>query len=498
MNVRGRSYKIIADVELTPGRRGRALRARLAVRRARAVHQGPSAALRLQLPGHPARAGLRLPPARPRPHTLGMEFARSPRRARRVASARPGSTSTTRSSPRDRCAHRSASSRCAATASASATTAPTRSAASTSAVPVHGRHDPAGRDRRRRGAVPRPREGGDGGPLPRVMFPSLRGYVRRGCAATSSPGSRSGRCSSRSRWPTPRSPASRPSSASTPRRRRCCSTPLFGSSRHLIVGPMSATAALSAAAVADLATGGAATSSRSPRRSPSRPGVVGAARRAAAPRLPRQLHLRAGAQGLHRRPRPDDHHRPGAEAARHREGRRRLLRAALGRPQPPRRHARPDARRRARLPRASCSALRRFAPVVPGVAGRGRRSASSPSSCSTSTTTASTIVGHIDSGLPVLGLPDGARFDDYLEPRRGRGRRHARRLRRGARRGQDLRRPAPLRRSTPTASCSASAPPTSAPACRQRHGRQRQPVEDRRQRRRRRQDRSCRAWSSRC
>jgi MFS superfamily sulfate permease-like transporter len=30
----------------------------------------------------------------------------------------------------------------------------------------------------------------------------------------------------------------------------------FGSSRHLIVGPMSATAALPAAAVADLATGG--------------------------------------------------------------------------------------------------------------------------------------------------------------------------------------------------------------------------------------------------
>ena len=43
----------------------------------------------------------------------------------------------------------------------------------------------------------------------------------------------------------------------------------FGSSRHLVVGPMSATAALSAAAVADLATGGRRLRSPSPPRSRS-------------------------------------------------------------------------------------------------------------------------------------------------------------------------------------------------------------------------------------
>ena len=47
-----------------------------------------------------------------------------------------------------------------------------------------------------------------------------------------------------------------PSSGSMRHHRRCSSTRLFGSSRHLVVGPMSATAALSAAAVATLATGG--------------------------------------------------------------------------------------------------------------------------------------------------------------------------------------------------------------------------------------------------
>ena len=53
-NMRGRSYKILADVEITDaGRRGRDLRARLPLRRARAVHQGPQAPVRLQLPRHP-------------------------------------------------------------------------------------------------------------------------------------------------------------------------------------------------------------------------------------------------------------------------------------------------------------------------------------------------------------------------------------------------------------------------------------------------------------
>ena len=58
--------------------------------------------------------------------------------------------------------------------------------------------------------------------------------------------------------------------------------------------------------------------------------------RAAAARVPRQLHLRAGAQGLHHRPRPDDHHRPAPQAVRVRARRGQLLRAALGLPRQPR------------------------------------------------------------------------------------------------------------------------------------------------------------------
>ena len=168
-------------------------------------------------------------------------------------------------------------------------------------------------------------------------------------------------------------------------------------------------------------------------------------RRPAAPRLPRQLHLRAGAQGLHHRPGPDDHHRPGPEAVRDREDRRQLLRAGVGRHPPPRRHPRPDARRRRRARWPSCSALRRWLPMVPGslvavivgvvavelfdLADKGVE-----------------IVGPIDSGLPSIGLPDGV----------GRRRLPARPparppaimlvgLRRGPRRGQDVRRPGPLR-----------------------------------------------------
>ena len=129
----------------------------------------------------------------------------------------------------------------------------------------------------------------------------------------------------------------------------------FGSSRHLIVGPMSATAALSAAAVADLTTGGPDEVLAFTGVLALMTGVLAARRRTAAPRIPRQLHLRAGAQGVHHRPRPDDHHRPGSQAARHREGGGRLLRAAVGGDHPPRRHARPDAARRARRRWPSCS-----------------------------------------------------------------------------------------------------------------------------------------------
>ncbi len=76
VNIRGRSYKILADVEVTAGVRGRHLRPRLPVRRAHAVHQGPQAALRLQLPGHQAGADVRLPELEPGQLTLGVEFVR--------------------------------------------------------------------------------------------------------------------------------------------------------------------------------------------------------------------------------------------------------------------------------------------------------------------------------------------------------------------------------------------------------------------------------------
>ena len=53
VNIRNRSFAIGALVDIpAPGRRGRALRARLAVRRPRAVRQGQPAALRLQLRRH--------------------------------------------------------------------------------------------------------------------------------------------------------------------------------------------------------------------------------------------------------------------------------------------------------------------------------------------------------------------------------------------------------------------------------------------------------------
>ena len=134
-----------------------------------------------------------------------------------------------------------------------------------------------------------------------------------------SPASRSGPCSCPRRWLTRRSPASRRSSASTPRRPRCCSTPLWAAPATSSSGPMAATAALSAATVAEWRRSGHGSSPSPPRwrsRRPPRP-----ARRAAAAGLPGRLHLRAGAQGLHHRSGTDDHRRPVAQALRDREGR---------------------------------------------------------------------------------------------------------------------------------------------------------------------------------
>ena len=67
VNIRNRSYAIGALVDIpAPGRRGRAVRARLALRRARPLRQGQPAALRLQL-RRQARAEDRRRPASCRP-----------------------------------------------------------------------------------------------------------------------------------------------------------------------------------------------------------------------------------------------------------------------------------------------------------------------------------------------------------------------------------------------------------------------------------------------
>ena len=165
-----------------------------------------------------------------------------------------------------------------------------------------------------------------------------------------------------------------------------------------------------------------------------------------------ELHLRAGAQGLHRRARADDHRRPGAEAVRRRQGRRATsssssadLLGNLG-----------DTSGATLLVGALLARAR--ARAAAGRAGRARarwspsRSGSPRSSSSTSTTTASTSSGTIDSGLPSFGLPDvaAARTTATLAP--GGDRRDAGRLRRGPRRGQDLRGARPLRDRRRTAS----------------------------------------------
>ena len=93
----------------------------------------------------------------------------------------------------------------------------------------------------------------------------------------------------------------------------------LGSSRELVTGPMSATAALSAATVAELSVGGSALR-RDDRGARDHDRSRRAAGRSAAPRVRREFHLRARAEGFHRRPRAHDHHRPGPEAPRDQQG----------------------------------------------------------------------------------------------------------------------------------------------------------------------------------
>ena len=123
VNVRGRSFKIAAEVTIeTPGGRGRPVCARPQVRRPCALHQGRQAQVCLQLPGREraddhlqrgraegqVRAGRRI-----RQGEVPVRFAM--RQYPTSASARPRSTSTTRRSASTRAWRRSsASSRCAA------------------------------------------------------------------------------------------------------------------------------------------------------------------------------------------------------------------------------------------------------------------------------------------------------------------------------------------------------------------------------------------------
>ena len=214
---------------------------------------------------------------------------------------------------------------------------------------------------------------------------------------------------------------------------------IFGSSKHLIVGPMSATAALSAAAVASPLRADAGAGDRDRRRR--------ARRRPAAARLPRELHLRAGAQGVHRRPRADDHRRPGAEAVRRREGRGRLLRAALARARRARRHAGRHAGDRPRLAGAGA----RPAPLRargPRIAGRRRLRRARRRAARSERRRHR----RLDRQRAAVDRPSRRVRVRLPEPGGERRRRRARRLRRGPRGGKDVRGPRITTTSTPTAS----------------------------------------------
>jgi MFS superfamily sulfate permease-like transporter len=124
-----------------------------------------------------------------------------------------------------------------------------------------------------------------------------------------------------------------------------------GSSRHLVTGPMAATAALSAAAVGDLTSQG---SDAFVQMTITLGLVVGTIALVAG-------LLRLGfLASLISEPvlkgfiivRAHDHRRAAAETVRCREGRKELLRAALGTAEQPRRHERADAGRRSPLARS--------------------------------------------------------------------------------------------------------------------------------------------------
>ena len=237
----------------------------------------------------------------------------------------------------------------------------------------------------------------------------------------------------------------------------------FGSSRHLVTGPMAATAALSAAAVGDLAAPG---SDEFLQLTITLGLVVGAlARRGRAPaaRLPRELHLRARAEGVHRRARADDHHRPGAEALRDPEGRGRLLPPDLGPPDEPRRDERDHAARRRAVARARPRAEGVRAGRS-GIARRGARRDRGGAGLQPGGTTASRSSARSRAGSRRSGFRTWPRTATSTSRPRRWGSCSSASPRASARRRPTPR--ATTTRSTRIASCSASAPPTSPPGSR--------------------------------
>src|SRR3954469_2145439 len=103
----------------------------------------------------------------------------------------------------------------------------------------------------------------------------------------------------------------------------------LGSSRYLVTGPMAATAALSAATVADLVPVGDHRFAAFPAGLALTTGLAALVAGVLRLRVLGELHQRARAQGVHRRPRVDDHRRSDPQAAGHPEARRRLRRAGL-------------------------------------------------------------------------------------------------------------------------------------------------------------------------
>ena len=204
----------------------------------------------------------------------------------------------------------------------------------------------------------------------RIARPATTG---RGSAATSSPGSRCGPCSCPRRSPTPRSPASPRSSASTPPRRRSSSTPPSAARATSSSGRCRRRPRCRRPRSPTSRPAGPTTSSPSPACWRSMTGVLalaaGLLRLGFLANFISEPVLKGFIIGLAltiiigQVP----------EAARHREGGRRLLRAARGASSPTSATPRPDARRRCSCRSSSCSALRRFAPVVPGLARRRHR-----------------------------------------------------------------------------------------------------------------------------